>query len=207
MINKTLKNLIIFGAFAFLFISTNNALAYYYSNTFNPSQNGRYLLSTSDRPNASTMNSGNAVYTTNYNNNSNPNSYSTNSGRSISSYDTQTGAPIYATTPTPIVNNYYTTPAPVVASSTNTVTTPATTQTDNSVNVKNANTTDGTLKPLTDTAGNNLTALSLNGSGGFMPSSVWQWLLVIALILIIIIIARILGRKPAANSPHGVPAH
>lgn len=200
MINKTLKNLIIFGAFAFLFISTNNASAYYYTNTFNSNQNGRYLLRTTNNPNAPTMNYENAVYTTNSNINYNPNSYYTNSGRSISSYDTQTGAPIYAVTPTPIVNNYYTTPAPVVASNSNTVTT----QKDNSAKASN---TDGTLKPLTDTAGNNLTALSLNGSGGFMPSSVWQWLLVIALILIIIIIARILGRKPAANSPHGVPAH
>lgn len=204
MINKTLKNLIIFGAFAFLFISTNNALAYYYSNIFNSNQNGRYLLRTTNNPNAPTMNYENAVYTTNSNINYNPNSYSTNSGRSISSYDTQTGAPIYAVTPTPIVNNYYTTSTPVVASNSNTVTTPVTTQKDNSAK---ASTTDGTLKPLTDTAGNNLTALSLNGSGGFMPSSVWQWLLVIALILVIIIIARILGRKPAANSPHGVPAH
>jgi hypothetical protein len=190
MIKKTLKNLIIFGAFAFLFISTNNALAYYYNNTWYP--DGRYLLSTSDNPNAPTMDYRNAIYTTNVN----PNTYSTNP------YNNSNNP-----TQTPIINNYYTTPTPTVVSNTNTktVTTPATTQKDNSVN---ANNTDGTLKPLTDTASsNNLTALSLNGSGGFMPSSIWQWLLVIFLILVIIIIARILGKKPATNSPHSTPAH
>jgi len=194
MIKKTLKNLIIFGAFAFLFISTNNALAYYYNNTWYPDYN--YQFSTSDNPNAPTMDYRNAIYTTNIN----PNTYSTNP-YNYSNNTNNSNNP----TQTPIVNNYYTTTAPAVASTTKTVTTPSTVQKDNSVNASN---TDGTLKPLTDTASsNNLTALSLNGSGGFMPSSIWQWLLVIFLILVIIIIARVLGKKPAANSPHATPAH
>ncbi len=50
---------------------------------------------------------------------------------------------------------------------------------------------------------NNLSALSLNGSGGFMPSSVWQWILIVFLILIIIIIAR-LFKKP---EPHHVAVY
>ncbi len=55
--------------------------------------------------------------------------------------------------------------------------------------------------PTTNTS--NLSALSLNGSGGFMPSSIWQWLAVIFLILVVIIIARMF-KKPEA---HHVAAH
>jgi hypothetical protein len=47
---------------------------------------------------------------------------------------------------------------------------------------------------------NNLTALSFKGNGGFMPSSVWQWILVVLLILAIIILARMIA-KPASNKP------
>lgn len=39
-------------------------------------------------------------------------------------------------------------------------------------------------------------ALSANGNGGFLPSSVWQWVLTVILILIIIIVARMFVRKP-----------
>lgn len=52
-----------------------------------------------------------------------------------------------------------------------------------------------------------LTALSLQGSGGFMPSSVWQWLIVILLILVIIIIARRLGAKHDHHEVHTVTGH
>ena len=55
--------------------------------------------------------------------------------------------------------------------------------------------------------GNDLAALSLAGSGGFMPSSIWQWLLVILLILIVIIIVRMLGRKPEHHEVHTVTSH
>lgn len=41
---------------------------------------------------------------------------------------------------------------------------------------------------------NGVTALSVNGSGGFMPSSIFQWLLFILLILGIIIIARMVSK-------------
>src|ERR1035437_5291120 len=44
--------------------------------------------------------------------------------------------------------------------------------------------------------GNGLTALSLAGSGGFMPSSIWQWIFVIILILVIVIISRMFIKKP-----------
>ena len=48
---------------------------------------------------------------------------------------------------------------------------------------------------------NELTALSFRGSGGFMPSSIWQWMIVIALILVIIVLARMIGKKD--HNPHG----
>ena len=58
------------------------------------------------------------------------------------------------------------------------------------------------------TEDNGLTALSLKGSGSFMPSSIWQWMLVILLILAIIILARTLTKKPAHHGdPHAAPAH
>jgi hypothetical protein len=53
---------------------------------------------------------------------------------------------------------------------------------------------------------NGVTALSVNGSGSFMPSSVFQWFLLILLILAIIIIARMIS-KSLSKDPHGVPAH
>lgn len=53
---------------------------------------------------------------------------------------------------------------------------------------------------------NGVTALSVRGSGGFMPSSVWQWLLLIILILAIVIVARMVS-KTFSNNSHGVPAH
>ena len=80
-----------------------------------------------------------------------------------------------------------------------TVTTPATNDLPPVVS-SDQNTTSG-FAPSTNT--NNLSALSLNGSGGFMPSSVWQWLAVIFLILVIIIIARMFN-KP---EPHHVAVH
>lgn len=45
-----------------------------------------------------------------------------------------------------------------------------------------------------------LTALSLRGSGGFMPSSIWQWLFVIILITAIIILARLIGHTYTKNN-------
>lgn len=64
------------------------------------------------------------------------------------------------------------------------------------------------LPPVVTTGNSNdLAALSLQGSGGFMPSSVWQWLFVILLILAIIIIARMLGRAPAHHETHTVATH
>ena len=61
------------------------------------------------------------------------------------------------------------------------------------------------LKPVV-TTGNGLTALSVAGSGGFMPSSVFQWFLIILLILAIIIVARMLTRTDH-HEVHTVTSH
>jgi hypothetical protein len=62
-----------------------------------------------------------------------------------------------------------------------------------------------------DTTSNDLTALSLRGSGSFMPSSLWQWMIVVILILLIIILARMLTRGHIVHhyedNNHGAPAH
>lgn len=50
------------------------------------------------------------------------------------------------------------------------------------------------MKPIND-SNNELTALSFRGSGSFMPSSIWQWFVVILLILAIILIARMISRS------------
>lgn len=59
-----------------------------------------------------------------------------------------------------------------------------------------------------DNNGNGLTALSINGSGSFLPSSVFQWIMFFLIVLAIVIIIRIIIRKTAAkNSHHEVPVH
>ncbi len=61
-------------------------------------------------------------------------------------------------------------------------------------------------QPMVSTTNSDLAALSLNGSGGFMPSSIWQWFLVILLILGIIIITRMIGRSEH-HDVHTVAMH
>lgn len=52
---------------------------------------------------------------------------------------------------------------------------------------------------------NGVTALTVAGSGSFMPSSVFQWFMVILLILAIIIVARMVSKSFSRNSH--TPAH
>lgn len=53
---------------------------------------------------------------------------------------------------------------------------------------------------------NGVTALTVKGSGGFMPTSVFQWFMLILIILAIVIIARMIS-KTFSNGAHGAPAH
>ena len=54
---------------------------------------------------------------------------------------------------------------------------------------------------------NGVAALSMNGSGGFLPSSVFQWFMFILLMLAIVIVVRIIIRKRAQDNVHGSPTH
>ncbi len=93
-------------------------------------------------------------------------------------------------------------------SSTNKVTTAARVRNTNTSNDNGYVASDfnnSQLKPVV-TTGNGLTALSVAGSGGFMPSSVFQWFLIILLILGIIIIARMLTRSDH-HEVHNVTSH
>ena len=60
------------------------------------------------------------------------------------------------------------------------------------------------LMPLQSNDNNDLTALSVNGSGSFMPSSVFQWIVLILLVFAIVVVARILYKKITHRDTHGV---
>lgn len=123
-------------------------------------------------------------------------------------------APVTPQVTTPVVAQ----PTKTVAQNTTKPT--ASTNTNKAVAVRNTNTANqGTVYgPTTNTGamdqsvypygntnvsnGSELTALSLNGSGSFMPSSVWQWFIVIFLILVIVIISRMLTRGPEHHNVH-----
>jgi hypothetical protein len=55
--------------------------------------------------------------------------------------------------------------------------------------------------------GSQITALSLKGSGGFMPSSIWQWILVVLLILAIIVIARMIKHRSEVKEETHTTVH
>lgn len=114
------------------------------------------------------------------------------------------GATTYTYTTTPAPKTVVTTTTPPVR---NTTTTNSNNTSSNSVNTNNDS---RELKPVIIDNGpsnnNGLTALSLQGSGSFMPSSIWQWLLVIFLILVVIIISRMLS-KSHTHEVHTVKAH
>jgi hypothetical protein len=74
----------------------------------------------------------------------------------------------------------------------------------NQTNVESNNSQNNIPPVVSDQSQNNgLTALSFQGNGGFLPSSIWQWFLVVLLILIVIIIARSFKKR----EEHHIPAH
>lgn len=111
----------------------------------------------------------------------------------ISTTTTQTSPVVTSptTNTTPVAQTHTTKPA---------TSKPKTTVKSNSSNlpVVNTNPTDNT---------SDLTALSINGSGGFMPSSFFQWFLVVLLILAIILVARKVANKPAQHGAQPAGAH
>jgi len=206
MINKITKNLIIFGAIVFSFVFINTTFAYScvgYScgnDSYNAAGNQGYSQSLNQvNPQNGYYQYGSGSY--------NPNTQSNQTG-------------------TPVVNNYYMQNAPVTSATTKTATTSAPAQkvaTSNTTATKNttssdtsSNNTNGTSSSNSNGNGlgasayngaNGITALSLNGSGGFMPSSIWQWILVFLLILIIIVLSRMFVHKPSPADHVAHPAH
>jgi hypothetical protein len=111
----------------------------------------------------------------------------------------QTNEPAFTQVPMG-VDYYYQASVPVAkANNANnqTVTPKITTKTTDNISTTNTDKING----------NNLTALSLAGSGGFMPSSIWQWMLVVFLILVIVIMARLFVKKPEPHNLHAMSAH
>lgn len=89
-----------------------------------------------------------------------------------------------------------------------TTTTNKTINTSNTANANNNDTVNTTNVSNARTQGNGLTALSLQGSNSFMPDTVWEWICVFFLILIIIILIR--QFRPNAHgghSAHSAPHH
>lgn len=126
-----------------------------------------------------------------------------------SGYSTYNVIPSTVTTKPNVVNNYYYKTAPATTAKTSTTSTTKTSDTSNTnanadsgYNYSNGNNGLGA-----SAYGNDIAALSLRGSGSFMPSSVWQWILVIVLILAIIIISRILIKKPTLEMQESHVAH
>ena len=206
MENKIIKNLIILGVIIFSFALTNGVSAYatyafsndpviYQYNPYNYNQGYSqydYYLQYGYVP----------VYQYN---NSYYNPYNTNQGYPQYSYYQQSGyVPDNNSNIEPktsIVNNYYQTVPATIAKTSATTTAKTTTDTNNSLGASAYNS-------YSQASSNGLTALSLRGSGGFMPSSIWQWIFVIILILVIIVISRMFIRKQTvAQESHTSHTH
>lgn len=213
MENKTIKNLIILGIIIFSFALADNAYAVNYAFSNDPVV--RY------NPNNSYYNNYNELYGYRYNPVNNHYPYYSQNYPQYSYYQQSVyNPPVTVVKPnTPVVNNYYYQTAPATVAKT-TTTTKTNTDTSNTSTNKNTTTSDtdgvynnslgaSAYNGSSQANGNGLTALSLRGSGGFMPSSIWQWLLVIILILTIIIISRMFVRKPspADHDSHVAHAH
>lgn len=180
MDKKITKNLIILGFIFFSFILNNSALAYEVNYAFDRNYNSNYY------DNNYMYYPYNNTYD-NYNNNEN-------------------------NQPTPIINNYYYQTIPTTrVSQLNSSNTTSTAQKENYnknqiQEIKKTDSKNNSNTSVYNNLGasaydsyqkndNNITALSLRGSGGFMPSSIWQWILVVILILIIIVISRMIKHK------------
>ena len=120
-------------------------------------------------------------------------------------------------TTTPIINNYYYKDESVTAKSTTNTTTKSSTSGSTTTKTNTSASTQKESDVKSDTSntsnldegfsgGSELTALSFSGSGGFLPSSFWQWLLVAILILVIIILARLI-RRASHKEEYSVPVH
>ena len=210
MENKKIKNLItVLGAIFVFFAISNIASAASYSPVyaFSNNQNDTYPVYESYWTYNPSM--------TYYGNPVSP-QYVTNA--STTSANTTTASTTTKPTST-VVNNYYygdtKVPANTITTTTGTnsnptiipVTSEMTSGTMNGVNYANNLGASAYYPYYTQQAtgtniGNSIPALSMKGSGGFLPSSVWQWIFVVILILVIIIISRSFVKKAVPGDPY-----
>jgi hypothetical protein len=203
MNNKATKNLIILGIFVFSYILAGSAQAAY-----NPYDSSYWLMPVSN--NSIDDYTGSYTYY---------NSYQTTDRNTNGTSTTSS-----TVKPTTINNyNYYYQNDPSTTAKTNTTTKTTTNNTtiDKTSAKSNTNTSDQVAyenslggsaytgyNGYNQSTGSGITALSIRGSGGFMPSSIWQWILVVILILIIIIISRVLiNKRHVVQESHTVHTH
>ena len=229
--NNLKKNLIFLGIFATLFGLSYTASAcepYYNGSTNCYTNNYSNTVPTGTR----IVSDGGGMYyrETNYAN-INSTQYNTNSnyGSPIAStygtqYGTQNGGTYYDNNGAPYngpVNTTNTTNGANSNTTTSKNTTTTKTTTNNKVatntntttkandanttttNVSNANGSTGQESGL---SANSLSALSLQGSNTFMPDTVWEWICVFFLLLVIIILIRQF-RKQGSHEVHTVAHH
>jgi hypothetical protein len=121
---------------------------------------------------------------------------------------------VTAINPVVIPTQYVLQPATTTKVATATTTKTTTNVTNTKTNtVDNTNTSDTNNSDVLSanvynsrTNNSNIPALTLQGSGGFMPSSIWQWMLVVVLILIIVILSRLFIKKPIPYEVQVAPA-
>lgn len=201
MNKKITKSLIVLGIIVFSFVISNSAFARY-----NPYDSSYWLEPVSynsiEDYNYSSGYYGNQGYQQGY-------------YQQYQSYNTSNNYPGTTQTTTKpsssVVNNYYYQSAPTKTTTTEKVVT--NTNTGSNYRDTTNNGGEGYYNGLGASAAgynitNGVTALSLRGSGSFMPSSIWQWLLVIILILAIIVVSRMIyHRRMVAEEIHHGPAH
>lgn len=226
MKNKTMKNLIVLGAVIFSLVLVGKVSAYY-----NPYDSSYWLTPVSD--NSIEDYNGYNVYTSdNYSQNYYP-YYASNQGYSPYYVSNQNSSSNTGSSDsTKVVNNYYyyqTAPASSTSSKANTSSTTKVVATNYDANKYDSNAssvkTYGTGyynggysygnglgasaydSYLNQQQGSRITALTWKGSGGFMPSSLWQWIVVVILILAIIIISRLIIHKRSLVVQEVHPSH
>lgn len=139
-------------------------------------------------------------YNTNYNNTNYNNGYNnTNPNNNVNTTNTSNGVS---------TNNSSTNKSTTVTRTSNTTSNKvATSNTNNNSNKEVAGTTNVSNTEGSNLSANGLTALSLQGSDSFLPDTVWEWICVFFLILIIIILIRQFKGKPSHDVHHAAPHH
>ncbi|MDE2030925.1 MAG: hypothetical protein KGI58_01545 [Patescibacteria group bacterium] len=203
---KAIKNLIAVMVFTLLFVNAGSVLAYTpdYSNPQTQIQNQNNVYAPAPY---FTNNTG--VYVPTY-----PNDVPVAPLQPVAPYIVNSYSPYSNTSNTNSNSNTtvtHTTPTQTVPRNTATTTTIQKVTAPSPSASEYSNTPGPDVRALppvvtTDASNNGLAALSLAGTGSFMPSSLWQWLLVVLLIFVIIILARLIGRS-RVHEVHTVATH